>query len=360
MNSPPARPGLKNIKPHMVSSIRSQTPAVIQIASNESVYGTSYRVKRVARSAIQSMERYSEGAEKKLSELIADHFGLQSTGVVCGHGSDDLLSRLARAYLRKGDEFVCSVNGYQKFPNYAYANDAHPIRSDDSHFVADVDQILASISGRTRMIMLANPDNPTGSWLNGDEVRRLIAGLPQSVLLVLDSAYYEYVDDQNFENPVNLVDEFDNVVITRTFSKLFGLAGLRIGWFYGPQEVAENIRKIGLTFPISNVAFACAAAALKDQSHQQYVRDSNFQVRNWFIETLRNMDIVVYPSQTNFVLLDFSMASISAIEVHNALIQQGILTRRLASTAFEHCIRITIGRMSEMRIVARAIQKLLS
>ncbi len=317
-------------------------------------------VENAARIAARSMFRYAEGAEVELSQEIAAHHGLRGEGVVCGHGSDDLLARIARVYLREEDEMICSVNGYQKFPNYAFANDAKPIRAPDRDFVANADEILNCVTDRTRMIMLANPDNPTGTWLTKDKIRQLQSALPAHVLLVLDSAYYEYVDDQDFEDPGSVVDEFENVVMTRTFSKLYGLAGLRLGWMYANAEIADNVRKIGTTFPISNIAFECAMAALADSTHSNNVRKKNLDIRERFSLSLAKMGVQVYPSQTNFVLTQFTDTSHSATEVYHSLLDHGIVTRRFPTPNFSDCIRFTVGLDSEMDTVTSVMQELLT
>ncbi len=361
MNKPIERPGLGSIEAHMVMPDKSLfADAIICIGSNESVFGPGHDAKLASLHYLsRNYERYPDGAEYELCVAIARHFELQAEGVVCGHGSDDLLARLAHAYLRPGEQMICSANGYKKFPNYAFANDALPVLAPDQNFRADVEHILSNVRSATRMVMLANPDNPTGSWLTGEEVRHLASSLPSSVLLVLDSAYFEYMEDPAYENPKNLVEEFDNVVMSRTFSKLFGLAGLRIGWLYASPQIAASIRKIGATFPISSVAANCAQAALGDHMHQKYVRASNLQSRELFVRSLKSLGIRTYPSQTNFVLADFSTAGVQAQQVYDQLLNHRIVARRLRSSAFENCIRFTIGRRSEMRVVARFLGKIL-
>ncbi len=307
-----------------------------------------------------SMERYAEGAETALSELIAKTYDLKAEGVVCGHGSDDLLSRLARAYLRPGDELICSGNGYQKFPNYAYANDAVPIRAADKEFTAAVDEILNCISDRTRIIMLANPDNPTGTWLSGAEIRNLADNLPSEVLLILDSAYYEYVYSDDFENPERVVQDFSNVVMTRTFSKIYGMAGLRLGWMYAHPEIVDLVRRIGNTFPISNIAYECGQVAIREFENRQFVRNYNRRVKKQFTDSLSEMGLHAYPSQTNFVLVRFDRNRVPAAQVFEGLLKQGILTRRMVADSFADCIRFTIGLESEMLQVEKSLRNILS
>ncbi len=354
---PELRPGVSNIRPHMVSVDRDALNKIrINIASNESAFGPSPLAVHAARQAINGMERYADGAELALTELIAEHHALDCDGVVCGNGSDDLLARLARAYLRPGDELICSVNGYQKFPNYAHANDAIPVRAKDHDLTVDIDEILASVSARTRVVMIANPDNPSGTWISAQQMRRLRLELPPNVLLIVDSAYLEYVDDAEFGDPVALVEENENVVMTRTFSKIYGLAGLRLGWLYAPPHIADAIRRIGMTFPISNVAFECGKAALSDRQHTQDVFEHNQSGKIDLTETLERFGARVYPSQTNFLLARFSQTGrLNAAQLHQALLECGVFTRRLASKAFVDCIRFTIGTKPEMEEVSEII-----
>ena len=359
--TPELRPGLESIKPHMVAADdKALARTRINIASNESAFGPADLAIAAATEAIQRMERYADGAEAALTERVAHHHALSPDGVVCGNGSDDLLARLARAFLRPGDELICSINGYQKIPNYAYANDAVPVRANDSDFTTNVDEVLSCVSSKTRIVMIANPDNPSGTWVSGSEVRRLQQNLPSSVLLILDSAYLEYVDDDEFGDPASLVEENENVVMTRTFSKIYGLAGLRLGWMYAPKRITDAIRKIGMTFPISNVAFECAKAAMADREYTKSVFERNLKGRQTFAATLERLGARVFPSQTNFLLAKFPPELVVASDLHRELLAQGIFTRRLASDAFSDCIRFTIGTPSQMKEVSHVLQDLIN
>ena len=356
---PELRPGVQAVKPHMLSMDGKVLAAIqINIASNESAFGPSPAAVRAASAAISEMERYADGAEIALATEIAAHHALNPKGVVCGNGSDDLLARLARAFLRPGDELICSVNGYQKIPNYAYFNDAVPVRAPDNDFTADVDQLLSCLTERSRIVMIANPDNPTGTWVSGTQIRRLHAGLPSDVLLVLDSAYLEYVENAEFENPAALVEEFENVVMTRTFSKIYGLAGIRLGWLYAPEKIADAVRRIGLTFPISGVAFESGKAALNDQAHVATVLERNRAGKIKFASTLEQLGARVIPSQTNFLLAQFPAGELSAPRVHEALLNRGIFTRRMAARDFSSSLRFTIGTEQEMELVTQSLMHL--
>jgi histidinol-phosphate aminotransferase len=196
--------------------------------------------------------------------------------------------------------------------------------------------------------MLANPDNPTGTYVSRTEIRRLHAGLPANVLLVLDSAYLEYVDAEDYEDPRLLVETSHNVVMTRTFSKIHGLAGVRLGWLYAPEDIAATLRAIGIMYPVSNVALACGLASLSDEEHVAFVKSENQRVKRRFTAALTEMGVFVYPSQANFVLAKFNADVGTAVSVYDYLFGKRILVRRFPAAAFSNCIRFTIGREDEM------------
>ncbi|MDX6751457.1 histidinol-phosphate transaminase [Geminicoccaceae bacterium 1502E] len=354
------RPGIASIRAHMLGAPLAAPRPAIDIASNESAFGASPRACEAAARVSRSLERYPDDAPGQLASAIARTFSLDAGRITCGHGSDDLLARLARAFLQPGDELIHSVNGYQKIPNYAFANDAVPVAAADRGLRADVEALLAAVTPRTRIVMIANPDNPTGSLLTAGEVRRLHAGLPGHVLLVLDSAYAEYVDTPDYELPDRLVEESDNIVMTRTFSKIYGLAGARVGWMYGPADVVDTVRRIALTFPLGGVAAAAALAALEDEAHTRHVLAETRWLRSWFGDRLAGLGLEVYPSETNFVLVRFPDPARPAAAADRHLLSQGIRSRRFASPAFSECIRFTIGREAEMRAAADALEAFLT
>ena len=359
MTAPEPRPGLLKIRAHMIDASAAQSPPAINIASNESAFGASPHAYRAAETATQQLQRYPERASEQLADAIARTHGLDAARIACGHGSDDLLARLARAYLRPGDELVYSVNGYQKIPNYAHANDAIPVAAADRDFVADADALLKAVSPRTRIVMLANPDNPTGTFMKADEVRRLHAGLPGDVLLVLDSAYAEYADSPDYERPDRLVEEFDNIVMTRTFSKIYGLAGARVGWLYATAELAGLVRRIGTTFPLGCSALAAALAALEDEAHLRHVLAETKRLKASFGDRLATLGLEVYPSQTNFLLVRFPDPARSATAADAFLRARGVQARRFAAPSFADCIRFTIGLEDEMAATAAALEDFL-
>jgi len=352
------RAGILSIKPHMIDASFVEAPELrINIASNESALGPGASAIAAAQQAMVSIERYPDHGPERLGEAIGSTFELDPEKIVCGHGSDDLLARIARAYLSPGDELVHSVHGYQKIPNYAYANDARPIVAADSEFRADVDSILACVNERTRIVMLANPDNPTGSYVSGAELRRLLAGLRPDILLVLDSAYAEYVQAADYEVASRLVDAFENVVMTRTFSKVFGLAGMRVGWLYGPPAIVDVIKRIGATFPLTSPGVSAAIAALGNEDHTHRVLEHNRIWKQWLAERLENLGLHIYPSEANFLLARFPDPAKSAPAANDYLRRRGILARQFPAADFQDCIRFTIGFENEMQATVAALQE---
>ena len=352
------RAGILNIKPHMLATPPAETGVrKINLSSNESALGPSPQAARAARAALDDIERYPEDGHLYLAAAIGKAFGLNPAQIVCGHGSDELLQRLSRGYLNPGDEVIHSVHGYLKFPNYAFAMDATPVAAPDDNFRASVDGILACVTERTRMVLLANPDNPTGTCLSGLEIRRLHAGLPGHVLLVLDSAYAEYVTAQDYELPVALIDAARNVVMTRTFSKLFGLAGMRLGWLYGPPAVVNVLQRLGLTFPISRPAMAAGIAAVGDTHHMQHVFTYNrVQLARFTIE-MQALGLRVIPSNTNFLLIDFAGQRKSARQAYDHLDAKGVVARMFNAADYRNMLRVSIGLEVEMRLATGVLRE---
>ena len=358
MSSVNARPGILNIKPHMLATgPASGTGPKINLSSNENALGASPEATAAARTALDNMERYSEDGPALLADAIGEAFGLDPAQIVCGPGSDELLQRLARGFLNPGDEVIHSVHGYLKFPNYAHAMGAVPVAAPDDHFRASVDAMLSCVTPSTRMVLLANPDNPTGTILGGAEIRRLHAGLPGNVLLVLDSAYAEYVTAADYELPVSLVDSAQNVVMTRTFSKIFGMAGMRLGWLYGPPAIVDVLRRLGLTFPISSAATAAGIAALRDVEHRARVFAHNRDQLTRFCADMQELGLRYLPSNGNFVLLDFAGQKQSAKQAYDFLDARGIVGRMFNSPDYRNMLRITIGLGEEMRQATSALRE---
>lgn len=356
---PLPRPGIEKIKPHMVTSFEYSVPVSIALDSNESALGASARAIEAAAAATVSMHRYHNNTVALLSSEIADNFGLDQSRITVGSGSDELLARIAKAYLGPGSELIRSANGYLKVPNYAYGNDGIPVNAPDKEFTSDIESILSCVTPQTSLVYLANPDNPSGTYIGTDKLRSLIERLPPSVLLVLDCAYEEFVDVADYEPTTNLVEQYNNVVVTRTFSKIYGLAGARVGWMYAHPEVINTLNRIGLTFPIAAPSIAACRAALQDQQHFHRVREFNRHQRAILTQGLQDLNLKTYPSQTNFVLAEFNRGkhAITAEGCAHYLRERGVSIRRFASRAYDDCIRITVGLPHEQERALELMQE---
>lgn len=347
---PTPRPGLNDISYYMVGI--SKLPGfdrVIKLSSNESPLGMSAKAREAAARALADAHRYPEVDTEHLAEAIAERFALEPARIAFGPGSDELLTRIVNAYAGPGDEVIHSKHAYMQFPIYATVAGAHPVAAEDVDFRHSVDHIVARVTDRTRVVIVANPDNPSGTHLSGEELRELRRRLPARVLLLVDSAYDEYASANDFETSANLVPGYDNVIVTRTFSKVFGMAGLRLGWCYGPPDMVDMLTRIGPSFPVNAVAQAAGVAALRDRDHMAAVLAHNATWIARFSDELRALGLVVYPSQTNFVLVrfpEFDGKTARAADAH--LKSKGIVPRRFAVGDFKDKLRFTIGLDWEM------------
>jgi histidinol-phosphate aminotransferase len=263
---------------------------------------------------------------------------------VCGAGSDELLSLLAQAYLEAGDEAIYSAHGFLVYPIVIKASGARAVAVPEKNYVADVDAILASVSAKTRMVFLANPNNPTGTYLPFDEVKRLQSGLPRHCLLIVDAAYAEYVRRNDYESGIELVSACDNAVMLRTFSKVYGLAGLRIGWAYCPAHVADVLNRVRGAFNVSTPAIAAAVAALADQAHVERAVAHNAHWLGWLALQIRTLGPHVTDSAGNFLLVHFATEKQRGAAAADAFLQsRGVVVRRMEAYGLPQSLRVTVG-----------------
>jgi histidinol-phosphate aminotransferase len=280
--------------------------------------------------------------------------------IVCGAGSDELLNLLATAYLGPGDEAIYSRHGFLIYRIAILARGATPVVAPEKDLTADVDEILARVTPATRMVFLANPNNPTGTYLTFDEIKRLRSGLPETVLLVLDAAYAEYVRANDYEAGIELVATTHNTVMTRTFSKIYGLASLRIGWSYCPDAVADALNRIRGPFNVSGPAIAAGVASLEDRAHMQRAADHNEVWRGRMVEALSALGLNVTPSAANFLLVHFPRGNgHSAVEVDTFLQSRRIILRRVEEYGFPNALRMTVGTEEENLAVLDALKAFL-
>jgi histidinol-phosphate aminotransferase len=334
--------------------------ARFKLSSNETPLGPSPRAVEAVRQAAGSLALYPDGSATALRAAIAAAYGLNAERIVCGAGSDELLKLVAEAYIGPGDEGLYSQYGFLVYPIAIKAAGGRPVVAPETGYTADVDALLARVGERTRVVFLANPNNPTGTYLPFKEVRRLHAALPERTLLVLDAAYAEYVRRNDYESGMELAATAKNVVMTRTFSKIYGLAGLRLGWCYGPEAVIDALNRIRGPFNVSAPAIAAGVAAVADRGHLEAAVAHNATWLEQVSAALAGLGLTVTPSVANFVLIHFpDKAGKRAADADAFLLQRGIVLRRVDAYGLANALRMTIGSAAANRVTIDALGEFL-
>ena len=352
---PQPQPGVLKIAPYVPGKSQA-APGVtaVKLSANESPLGASPRAVDALRAAVERPEIYPEGTSHLLREALGEVHGLDPERIVCGNGSDDLLHLLAQVYLGLGDEAVMSRHGFNVYPIITMGASAEIVMAPETDYRADVDALLDAVTARTKMVFLANPNNPTGTYLPAAEVERLQAGLRPDILLVLDNAYAEYVTAGDFAVGAELVDRSDNVVMVRTFSKM-GLAAARIGWMYGPAHVVDAVNRIRGPFNVNLPAQHAGAAAARDTGFTARLCAYNAEWRGWLTRALASNSIQVVPSEANFILALFADAE-TAAAAFQALFDAGLIVREIGVYGIPNGLRISIGPEAAMRRVAEVLK----
>jgi histidinol-phosphate aminotransferase len=364
--SPTPKPGILEVSLYVGG--RASVPGmdkVIKLSSNESPIGPSPKAMEALHAAAHDLELYPDGSTKKLREAIGEVHGLDPDRIVAGgEGSGPLLTMLANAYLQPGDEAIISRHAFLVYEIVTRANSATPVlipeRTTNSAIKVDVEAMLAAVTPKTRMVFVANPNNPTGSVLNREEMARLHAGLPKDVLLVIDAAYAEYVTAKDYEAGTLLVTRNDNVVMTRTFSKLYGLAGLRLGWLYAPAAVCDVLNRIRGPFNTSTLQQQVGAAAVRDRDHFWKAVAHNSKWLPWITEEIRKTGLRVDDSAANFVLIHFPKGEKNAQAADAYLMRNGVILRGVASYGLPDCLRMTVGTEEQNRLAVSLIQQFMA
>ncbi|MEF2071386.1 histidinol-phosphate transaminase [Consotaella aegiceratis] len=342
---------------------KDKVPAGVKLhklSSNETPLGPSPQAREAYLKAAERLEYYPDGQAIALKQAIAETQGLNPANILCGNGSDELLGLLCAVYLAPGDEAIHTEHGFLVYHIQILARGATPVVVKEREARADVDAILAAVTERTRIVFLANPNNPTGTYLPFDEIRRLQAGLPKNVLLVLDAAYAEYVRRNDYAAGIELVASAENVVMTRTFSKVHGLAALRIGWMYAPEAVVGALDRVRGPFNLNAAAIAAGAAALRDRGHVEASVEHNGRWLGWLTEELTGLGLTVTPSVANFVLIHFpDKPGKTAPEADAHLTARGFVLRRVTGYGFPNALRMTVGTEEANRGVVAALSDFL-
>jgi histidinol-phosphate aminotransferase len=359
MTRPQPRPGVLDIAPYVPG--RSTAPGVskvFKLSSNETPLGASPNAIAAYRAAGEALHDYPDGSAQALRAAIGEAFGLDPDRIVCGAGSDDLLNLLARAYLKDGDEAIHTTHGFLVYPIATRGTGATPVVAPETNFTADVDAILARVTAKTKIVFLANPNNPTGTYVPFDEVKRLHKGLPKNVLLVLDAAYAEYVRRNDYEAGIELVATTENTVMTRTFSKIYGLAGLRLGWMYGPAPVVDAVNRIRGPFNVNGPAIVAGIAAIRDSAHVERSREHNARWLFWLTEEIGKLGLTVTPSVANFVLIHFADEK-TAKAADAFLTKRGLVLRRVGAYKLPAALRMSVGTEEANRLAVKALGEFL-
>ncbi|MBE0579320.1 histidinol-phosphate transaminase [Devosia sp.] len=354
---PIPQPGILDIAPYLPGKSGAPGSNAVKLSANESPLGASPKAMEAFRAAAEHLEIYPEGSSKILRTALAEVHGIDPDRIVCGNGSDDLLHLLAQTYLGEGDEAVMNRYGFSVYPIITKATGASIVMVEETDYTADVDLLLAAVTDRTKVIWLANPNNPTGTYLSDAEVRRLHAGLRPDILLVIDSAYAEYVTAADYSVGLDLVGEASNVVMVRTFSKM-GLAAARIGWMVGPAHVVDAINRIRGPFNVNLPAQLAGAAATRDVEFTARLREHNARWRDWLTSELQSNYMRVIPSQANFIMVLFADAA-SAAMAFETLRERGLIVREIGpSYGIANGLRISIGSEAAMIGVAGILKAL--
>ena len=333
MTNPVPRASVMAITPYVPgksASAAAPGERVFKLSANETPLGPSPRAIEAARARVKHAAEYPEGSSRLLREAIGAAHRLNPARVIAGAGSEQILELLALAYIGPAYEAIYSQYGFLEYKIVTLAAGGRPVVAPETNYTASVDALLAAVTDRTRMVFLANPNNPTGSYLRGSEVTRLADGLPPRAILVIDAAYAEYVTAGSYNAGVDLATSRDNVVMTRTFSKIYGLAGLRLGWGYGPAKIIDALNRIRSPFNVSTVASAAEIAALEDDAHLMAAVEHNAKWLPWLSENIAALGLEVLPSVANVLAIRFPDADgRRAADADKFLTERGLVLRAM-------------------------------
>jgi histidinol-phosphate aminotransferase len=353
---PAPRASILNIDPYVPG--KSGAPGatkVFKLSANETPLGPSPRAKQALRDHVDHLQDYPDGEARALREALGAKHSLNPEKIVCGNGSDEILHLLANAYIGPSDEGIFTEHGFLVYKIAILAAGGTPVVAGETNLTTDVGKILAKVGPRTKMVFLANPNNPTGTYLPSAEIERLAHRLPSDVILVIDSAYAEYVTRADYSPGLELVETSENIVMTRTFSKIYGLAGLRLGWCYAPREVCDALNRIRGPFNTNGAAVVAGIAALQDAAHTAKAVAHNETWLPWLAKEISALGIKVTPSVGNFLLLHFIDAA-QAMAADRFLSQRGLILREVSAYGLPQCLRLTVGTEEANHLVAAALK----
>ena len=337
-------------------SFLSKKKKIIKLSANESALGMSNDAKKVIKKFNDNISKYPDGKFRDLTSIISKKYNCNQNQVICGSGSDEIIQMLCQLFLNKGDQVIVPEFSFLMYRIYAQIVGAKVVFSKEKNFKVSNNEILKKISNKTKIVFLANPNNPTGTYLTRNQIIDILDKLPKSIILVLDGAYAEYVTKEDYDSSFSLVDQFENVIITRTFSKAYGLAGIRLGWCYSSEKVASILNKVKGPFNTQSLSQEMAIIALDDKEYLSKVIKSNRDTKSWFESELEKIKIKTRPSEGNFSFVEMSDEEAKKIFAH--LANSGIIVRQLDSYGLPNCLRITIGTREEMEATINSLKGL--
>lgn len=352
--------GILDIAPYVGGKPHGKvSPDLVKLSSNETPLGPSPRAINAYIEAAGSLHRYPDGNASGLRQAIAGVYGMAPERIVCGNGSDELIGMLIHAYARPGDNIVMSRHGFLMYKIYAQGCGVDAILAPEKNLRTDVDAMLAAVNEKTKLVFVANPNNPTGSYITAAELARLHKGLPPHVLLVVDAAYAEYAEAKDYSSGRELADNTENTVMLRTFSKIYGLAALRLGWAYAPAHVVDVLNRVRGPFNASLVAQATGIAAVQDIEYTREACRFNTEWLAWLSKEVAALGLTVFPSIGNFILVQFPAGKHNAVAANDFFISRGLVMREMAGYGLPDCLRISIGLEKDNRAVVKVLAEFL-
>ena len=332
----------------------------IKLSANESALGPSPRAIKEYNKISKNFKRYPDTNGNSLKNVIAKKFKLDRNRIILGSGSDQIFELICRTYIKKGDEVIVPRYSFIIYRLYSKSNGAKIIYSKENNFKVSVKDILSKVTKKTKVVFLANPNNPTGTFINKIELKNLRKKLRNDILLVIDDAYFEYVQQRDYSSGLKLFSKYKNVLITRTFSKIYGLAGLRVGWGYASKEIINILKQIKPPFNANRPALFAASAAIKDN---KWLQKETKHINKWskiFFNAFKKMKIETNESKVNFLLVNFDRVNISSNKVFQKLAKSGILVRKMDIYGIKNSLRITIGKSEENKKLIISLKKILN
>jgi len=352
--------GILDIAPYVGGKSSSKPGAqVTKLSSNETPLGPSPLAIKAYKDSAETLHRYPDGSALKLREAISEVFSIPAERIACGAGSDELIGLLIHAYAHEDDDILMSRHGFLMYKIYAQGFGANTVMAPEKNLRTDVNAMLAALTPKTKIVFIANPNNPTGTYVTREELARLHAGLPSHVLLVVDAAYREYIDLPDYTCGEELVAKHDNVVMLRTFSKIYGLAALRLGWAYAPAHVIDVLNRIRGPFNVSIPAQEAGIAAVRDTAYTHKSCEFNTQWLAWLSKEIAALGLTVTPSVANFALIQFPKEKHSAADANKFLTERGLIVREMGAYGLPDCLRISIGLEEDNRAVVAALKDFL-